>query len=349
MKVNTNQRENVMKVTRRTLTFGTVAALAAPAIVIPGRSAHAAEFNFKIGMVQPKDHIAVQILDKAAAKMAKESNGRIQLQTYPSGQLGGDVDMIMEVHSGALDFQLESGTMLSNVVPVAGINAVGFAFKDSEQAWQAMDGPLGAVVRDALDKGGFYCFPTCFEQGFRQLTTSRRKVMNVGDVKNLKLRLPIGPVWTSLWANMGAAPTSVDVSELYTALQTGVVEGSEGPLQQIETFKLYEVQKYIAMTNHMWDNWWIITNKEMWQKLPADIKDIMARNYEEAAKEERAAILADNNHTAELLKSQGVTFTDPDLDSFLDKLKSTTYYKDWSKKYGAEVWGALEQVVGKRS
>jgi len=338
-----------MQVTRRTLTFGTVAALAAPAIVIPGRSAHAAEFTFKIGMVQPKDHIAVQILDKTAAKMAEESKGRIQLQTYPSGQLGGDLDMIMEVKSGALDFQVESGTMLSNVVPVAGINAVGFAFKDSQQAWQAMDGPLGATVREALDNSGFYCFPTCFEQGFRQLTTSRRKVMTVADVKNLKLRLPIGPVWTSLWAGLGAAPTSVDISEMYTALQTGVVEGSEGPLQQIETFKLYEVQKYIAMTNHMWDNWWIIMNKAMWQKLPADIKDIMTRNFEAAAKEERAAILADNQHTADLLKSQGVTITEPDLESFRDKLKSTSYYKDWSKKYGEKVWGALEQVVGKLS
>jgi tripartite ATP-independent transporter DctP family solute receptor len=338
-----------MKVTRRTVTFGVAAALAAPAIAIPGRAAHAAEFNFKIGMVQPKDHIAVQILEKYAAKMAKESNGRIHLQTYPSGQLGGDLDMIMEVHSGALDFQMESGTMLSNVVPVAGINAVGFAFKDSEQAWKAMDGALGATVREALDKGGFYCQPLCFEQGFRQLTTRRRKVMNVADVRNLKLRLPIGPVWTSLWVDLGAAPTSIDISELYTALQTGVVEGSEGPLQQIETFKLYEVQKYIAMTNHMWDNWWIIANKPMWEKLPADIKEIMAKNFAEAAKEERMAILADNKHTSDLLKSQGVTITDPDLASFRDKLRSTSYYKDWHKKYGDKVWDALEQVVGKLS
>ncbi len=338
-----------MQVTRRTLAFGTAAALAAPALILSGRGAQAAQYNFKIGMVQPKDHIAVQILDKAAAKMAKESDGRIHLQTYPSGQLGGDLDMIMQVHSGALDFQMESGTMLSNVVPVAGINAVGFAFKDSEQAWKAMDGVLGAMVRAALDKGGFYCQPMCFEQGFRQLTTTHRKVMTVADVKNLKLRLPIGPVWTSLWADLGAAPTSIDISELYTSLQTGVVEGSEGPLQQIETFKLYEVQKHLALTNHMWDNWWIIANKPMWEKLPEDIKQIMARNFEEAAKTERAAILDDNQHTLDLLKSQGMEVTNPDLASFRDKLKSTSYYKDWSKKYGEKVWGALEQVVGKLS
>ena len=349
MNVNVKQRENVMQVTRRTLTFGTVAALATPAIVIPGRSAHAAEFSFKLGLVQPKDHIATQILDEYAAKMAEELKGRIQLQTYPSGQLGGDLDMIMEVRSGALDFQMDSGSLLSNVVPVAGINAVGFAFKDPQQAWQAMDGPLGTIIREALETSGIHCFPTCFEQGFRQLTTSKRKVENVGDVRNLKLRLPIGPVWTSLWASLGAAPTSVDISEMYTALQTGVVDGAEGPLQQIETFKLYEVQKFVAMTNHMWDNWWIFTNKAMWDKLPADIQAIMAKNFEAAAQEERAAILADNQRTVDQLKSQGVTFTNPDLESFRNKLKSTSYYKDWAKKYGPKVWDALEQVVGKIS
>jgi TRAP-type C4-dicarboxylate transport system substrate-binding protein len=91
--MNTNTGEDVIRVTRRSLTLGTVAALAAPAIAIPGRAAHAAEFNFKIGMSMPKDHMAVRILDKTAAIMAQESNGRIHLQTYPSSQLGGDVDM----------------------------------------------------------------------------------------------------------------------------------------------------------------------------------------------------------------------------------------------------------------
>ena len=302
-----------------------------------------------IGLVQPKDHIATQVLDKYAAKMGEESKGRIDLRTYPSGQLGGDLDMIMQVKSGALEFQLDSGTMLSNVVPPAGINAVGFAFKDSKQAWQAMDGPLGATIREALDAGGMHCFPTCFEQGFRQLTTSKRKVENVGDVKNLKLRLPIGPVWTSLWSNMGAAPTSIDITELYTALQTGVVEGSEGPLQQIETFKLYEVQKYLALTNHMWDGWWIIGNKAMWAKLPDDIRHIMSTNFEKAAMEQRAATVADAQKTQDLLHSQGMMVTEPDLDSFRDKLKSTSYYGDWRKKYGDKLWDALEQAVGKLS
>lgn len=349
MKVIANQRENVMQVTRRTLTFGTVAALAAPAVIIPGRSAYAAEYSLKIGMSMPKSHMAVQILDKACDEMAKESKGRIQLQTYPSSQLGGDVDMVMEVRSGALDFQMAGGSMISNAVPVAGIFSVGFAFKNYDQVWKAVDGELGATVRQTLDQRGFYAQPVAMDNGFRQLTTSNRKVMNVGDVSRLKLRLPIGPVWTSLWASLGAAPTSIDLSELYTGLQTGIVEGSEGGVQQIETFKLYEVQKYLAMTNHMWDGWWIIGNKAMWAKLPDDIRQIMSTNFEKAAREQRAATAADAQKTQDLLHSQGMTVTEPDLDSFRDKLKSSSYYTDWRKKYGDKVWDSLEQAVGKLS
>ncbi len=338
-----------MQITRRKITFGTVAALAAPAILVPGRPAHAAEYNLKIGMSMPKSHIAVQILDKACAEMAKESNGRIHLQTYPSSQLGGDVDMVMEVHSGALDFQMAGGSMISNVVPVAGIFSVGFDFKNYDQVWKVVDGELGAIVRQTLDDNGFYCHPVSLDNGFRQLTTTKRKVMNVGDVKGLKLRLPIGPVWTSLWSNLGSAPTSIDLSELYTALQTGVVEGSEGGVQQIETFKLYEVQKNLALTNHMWDGWWIIGNKAMWAKLPDDIKQILSANFKKAAMEERAAILADARKTQDLLHAQGMAVTEPDLDSFRNKLMATSYYRDWRKKYGNKVWDALEGVVGKLS
>ncbi len=340
-------RENVMQLTRRKLAFGTVAAMAAPAIVIPGRSAYAAEFDFKIGMSMPKDHMAVRILDKTADVMAQESNGRIHLQTYPSSQLGGDVDMVMEVHSGALDFQMAGGSMISNVVPIAGVFSVGFAFKNYDQVWKAVDGELGATVRQTLDQSGFYAHPVSMDNGFRQLTTTNRKVMNVGDVKGLKLRVPIGAVWTSLWASLGAAPTTIDLSELYTGLQTGIVEGSEGGVQQLETVKMYEVQKYLALTNHMWDGWWIIGNKAMWAKLPDDIKHVMSTNFEKAAKEQRAATEADAQKTQDLLHSQGLIVTEPDLDSFRDKLQSTSYYTDWRKKYGDDVWEALEQAVGK--
>jgi tripartite ATP-independent transporter DctP family solute receptor len=338
-----------MLVSRRKFTFGTVAALAAPAVIIPGRSAYAAEYSLKIGMSMPKDHMAVRILDKTANVMAQESNGRIQLQTYPSSQLGGDVDMVMEVHSGALDFQMAGGSMISNVVPVAGIFSVGFAFKNYDQVWKAVDGELGATVRQTLDQRGFYVHPVSMDNGFRQLTTSKRKVMNVGDVSRLKLRLPIGPVWTSLWASLGAAPTSMDLSELYTGLQTGIVEGCEGGVQQLETVKLYEVQKYLALTNHMWDGWWIIGNKAMWANLPDDIRQIMSTNFEKAAMEQRAATVADAQKTQDLLHSQGMTVTEPDLDSFRDKLKSTSYYNDWHKKYGDKLWAGLEQAVGKLS
>ena len=94
----------------------------------------------------------------------------------------------------------------------------------------------------------------------------------------------------------------------------------------------------------MWDGWWIIGNKAMWAKLPDDIKQIMSTNFEKAAMEQRAAIVADAQKTQDLLHSQGMTVTEPDLDSFRDKLKSTSYYNDWRKKYGDKLWDALNKL-----
>jgi tripartite ATP-independent transporter DctP family solute receptor len=241
---------------------------------------------------------------------------------------------------------MTGGSMLSNIVLVAGINAVGFAFKNYDQVWAAMDGELGALVRQDLDKAGFFCHDKSFDNGFRELTTTRHQIKTVGDLKGLKVRVPIGPVWTSLWAALGAGPTSIDVSECYSALQTGIVDGQENALQEIESLKFYEVQKYCSLTNHMWDGWWIIGNKEMWNKLPDDIKAIISRNFTLTAMEERNSIQDDTKRTQDHLTSLGMTFNEPDRNSFREKLQTTTYYKDWRKKYGDKAWEALEHYVG---
>ena len=173
----------------------------------------------------PKDHMAVRILDKTAAKMAQESNGRIQLQTYPSSQLGGDVDMIMQVHSGALDFQMESGSMISNVVPVAGIVSVGFAFKDLRTGVEG-DGRRTRRDRPRNPGRGRLLLPSrAMDNGFRQLTTSRRKVMSVArrepaqapPADRAGVDIAVGEPW--------GGPASMDLAELYTGLQTGIVDG----------------------------------------------------------------------------------------------------------------------------
>jgi tripartite ATP-independent transporter DctP family solute receptor len=296
-----------MTLSRRKFALGAAAGAILPGIVIPRSPARAAEFTFNIGMSVAQSHTAVQHLLQCSQRMAEESGGRIDLQVFPSSQMGGEMDMMTQVHSGALQFQMVGGSMISNIVPVAGINTVGFAFKNYEEVWASMDGELGARIAQALAKAGFFAHDKQFDNGYRQLTTSRRQIKHVDDLKGLKVRVPVGPVWTSLWANLGAGPTSIDFSEVYSALQTGIVDGQENALQQIESNKLYEVQKYCALTAHMWDGWWIVGHLGTWNKLPDNIKEIISRNLTRSALDERAAIRASTQQTQEHLRSLGCT------------------------------------------
>ena len=134
----------------------------------------------------------------------------------------------------------------------------------------------------------------------------------MGDVKGLRFVCPIGPVWSSLWASLGASPTSIDLSETYSALQTGIVEAQEGAWRRPRATRSMRCKNIRALTGHMWDGWWIIGHKESWNKLPDDIKDIVWRNLTQTAMEERAAMAADAQHTQERLAALGLIFNTVD-------------------------------------
>ena len=147
----------------------------------------------------------------------------------------------------------------------------------------------------------------------------------------------------------GAAPASINFSEVYSALQTKIVEGQENPLTLIQIARLYEVQKYISMTSHMWDGYWLLVNGRAFKALPEDAQETLAREMNRAAIEERADIAALNGAVATDLKSKGLEFSEVDKDSFRATLKKAGFYAEWKKKYGDEAWGILEGEVGQLS
>jgi TRAP-type C4-dicarboxylate transport system substrate-binding protein len=136
---------------------------------------------------------------------------------------------------------------------VAAINGVGFAFPDYPAVWLAMDGELGVHIRAAIAKLNLQPFGRVWDNGFRQITSSSRPINRPRDLDGFKIRVPVSPLYTSLFRSLGAAPAGLNLSEVYSALQTRIVDGQENPLAVFETAKLYEVQKYCAMTNHVWD------------------------------------------------------------------------------------------------
>ena len=339
-----------IKMNRRRLLRTTAAAGAAfPLVSILTWPANAAEFTYKYANNSPVTHPLNVRTTEAAARVLEKTSGKVEIKVFPNNQLGSDTDMLSQLRSGALEFFTLSGLILATLVPVASINGVGFAFKDYGQVWPTMDGALGKLVRDEIGKRGLYAFSRMYDNGYRQITSATKPIRTPEDLSGFKIRVPVAPLWTSLFKAFGASPASINFSEVYTALQTHVVDGQENPLSLIDTAKLYEVQKYCAITNHMWDGFWFLANKKSWEALPANLREVIEAEFNAGAMAEREDLAKMSNTVAETLKGKGMQFVETDAQAFRAKLKSAGFYEEWKGKFGAEAWSVLEKAVGNLS
>src|SRR6201982_2224995 len=292
-------RRTLLKATAATAVFGGVSA---PYVA----RAQSAEFSYKFAHNLPGAPPFLARAREMAAAIKTETNGRFDLQVFPNSQLGSDTDMLSQVRSGGIEFFTLSGLILATLVPAASINGIGFAFPDYPTVWKAMDGDLGAFVRGEINKAGLEGMDKIWDNGFRQTTSSTKAITGPDDFKGFKIRVPVSPLWTSMFKAFDAAPASINFSEVYSALQTKIVEGQENPLAIISTAKLYEVQKYCSLTNHMWDGFWFLANRRAWEKLPEDARTVVAKNINAAGVKERDDVARLNASLREELAGKGL-------------------------------------------
>lgn len=331
--------------TRRTVLRAAGATIVSTAM--PLRFAHAAEFSFKVGTNVPATHPLNVYLNKAADEIKQATNGQFELRVFANNQLGGDSDMLSQLRSGALECFLNSGVnVLSTMIPTASISGVGFAFKDYPSLWKAMDGGLGAHLRSEITKGGLVVLDNIWDNGFRQTTTSVRPITKPEDLAGLKMRVPVSALWTSLFNALGASPTGLNFSEVYSALQTKVVDGQENPPAIISAAKLYEVQKYCSLTNHMWDGWWFLMNRRVWATVPGPMQETVSKILNKACLEQREEVARQNTALKSDLAAKGLIFNEVDTLPFREKLTKAGFYKDWRAKFGEKAWGLLEEASG---
>lgn len=331
---------------RRALITGATL-ISAPALGLP-RFAQAAEFTYKFGTNVPASHPLNVRAMEAAKRIFKDTNGQVQINVFPNNQLGDDGQMLLQLRTGGLDFYTVSGVnVLSQLVPVSSIWGVGFAWANDDAVNKALDGDLGKFLRAQFPKVGLMAMDTVWSSGFRQITNNVRPINAPADLKGLKIRVPISPLWTSLFQHLGAAPTGINFAEVYSALQTKVVDGQENPLAIISIAKLYEVQKYCSMTNHMWDGWWCMTNQKVWERMPEKVRPIVSKHLNQAALEMRADGLKLNASLRPELAAKGLIFNDPKLQPFRERLIASGFYREWKQKYGEEAWALLEKHTGK--
>ncbi|MFG0673238.1 TRAP transporter substrate-binding protein [Delftia sp. WSY_7] len=335
-----------MTLSRRHVLHG-AAACALP-LALSQRSAFAskAEFRYKYANNLPATHpMNIRALQMSQAILA-ETGGRVDIQVFSNGQLGSDTDVLGQLRSGGVEFFTLSGLILSTLVPAASISGVGFAFDGYDSVWKAMDGELGAHIRARIAQANLVAMERIWDNGFRQITSSTRPIADPADLQGFKIRVPVSPLWTSMFKALDSAPASINFAEVYSSLQTKIVDGQENPLAIISTAKLYEVQKYCSLTNHMWDGFWFLANRRAWERLPPDLRDIVARHINAAGLRERDDVAELNAGLQKELAAKGLAFNTADTAAFRERLRKVGFYAEWKRKHGDQAWAILERSVG---
>ena len=336
----------MISVTRRTamqVTLGT--AIALPGILKYSR-AYGAEFELKYANNIPTTHPMTVRMVAAADAIRTETGGKVDIRVFPNNQLGGDTDMFNQLRAGGIDFFTLSPLILSTLVPKVAISGIGFAWPGYDKLWPAMDGELGAYMRAEIEKAGLYAFPKILDNGFRQITTSTKPIKTPEDLKGLKIRVPPAQLWTSMFKAFDSSPMTIDFAEVYSSLQTRIAEAQENPLAVIDTAKLYEVQKYLSKTNHMWDGFWLLASGKTWPTLPADVKQVLGKHFDAAIVAERSDVFELNTSLEKDLTTRGLVFNEVDVSLFQAKLQSAGFYSEWKGKFGDDAWKLLQKTSG---
>ncbi|MGY8524274.1 TRAP transporter substrate-binding protein [Paracidovorax citrulli] len=293
---------------------GVTALAAGILLALPfGVSAQAVKLTLGHGAApgNPRHEASVKFAEVVKAK----SNGRINVQVAPSAQLGDDAAMLTALRTGALDISANSQGAVAAAVPEYAAYGMPFLFSKSADAFRLLDGPLGKELSDKSAAKGMVVLGY-WDNGIRHMTNSKRPIGKVEDMKGLKMRTPPDTVLVDIMQSLGAEAQQIKFAELYVALQQGVVDGQENPLMNIHASKLYEVQKHLALTGHMFQMTPFLMSKRSWDRLSeADRKAVTEAAAEATALQRRMSQESDDKILAEL-KTKGVQVTTVDKAAF---------------------------------
>ncbi|MER8961196.1 TRAP transporter substrate-binding protein [Mesorhizobium sp. M0701] len=334
-----------MLITRRR--FGGLAlAAGATALSCPRVATAKGKISLRMGSAFQPGHPSSVYTLKAIEEIAKETNGDVEILFFPASQLGTDPDMMTQVRGGALDMMTQSGVIMQVVAQNTAISAVPFVFENYANLWAALDGELGAYIRTQIAGVGLYPFKNVWDSGFRHMTSNDSPITSPADLHGKKFRVPPSPLWTTMFSALGASPTTVQLPELYSALQTGLVDGQENPISQLYAQRLYEVQKYCSLTQHVWDGTWMFVSQPVWDSLPQDVRLVMEARFNENAFLQRQDLEDKNAGLVKKMEEAGMVFSTPDKEPFRKALIDAGFYRQAKEKFAPQAWESLEKYAG---
>ncbi|MDR1482030.1 MAG: DctP family TRAP transporter solute-binding subunit [Synergistaceae bacterium] len=309
--------------------------LAVSALINAARPAPAAEYTFRIAFIGPEAHGQYIALNETFKRQVEEkTQGRVEVEIYPNAQLGSDRQAIEGVSIGTIEMAAIGGSSILTLDDRFKIMDLPFIFKTSEIAHEAYDEFLTEEFNKYLEPHDIVILYAA-ELGFRNITNNRGPIKRPEDLAGLKIRTMENPLHVESFKLFGASPTPVAFSELYTALQQGTVDAQENPMSVISTAKLYEVQKYLSLTGHIYTPTMLLVKKSYWESLPEDLKSAVSGTLKETQAIERKIIMDQNAQAVNELRSSGVEvneLTAEDRQAFLDLAKPV--YDSYVQKYG---------------
>lgn len=300
--------------------FKTIARLAATCatLTLLGGAAMA-DVTLKLGHLANEENI----WHKAALKFGEEvqalSDGRVKVQVYPNESLGKEMDLINGMQLGTADMTI-TGESLQNWAPKASLLALPYGYRSLEHMDKVASGEIGKQIEaEIIEKAGVRPL-TYFARGPRNLSANK-KIRTPDELKGFKLRIPNVPIFVAAWQALGANPTPMAFSEVFTSLQNGTVDGQENPLALFKSGGFYEVQKVINKTEHVRSWIYLVISERTWNKLSDKDKEAVLEAAKRTQAYERKLFLADEAALVQDLEGRGVTFVDVDKEAFAAKAR----------------------------
>ncbi len=286
---------------------------------------------YRLGhVVNEKDAFHVAAV-KFKELVEKRSNGRIKIEIYPNAVLGDERTLLEGLQMGTVDFAIITSGPISNFAPKFAVVDMPFLFKDAQTAYKILDGPIGKNLLKELEKANLKGLAFA-ERGFRNLTNNKRPIYKPEDVRGLKIRVMQNPVYVDTFRALGANAVPMAWGDCLTALQQGTIDGQENPINVIYAFKIYETQKYLAMTRHTYAPAVIMMGLNLWKKFSPEDQKLLVECAQEAAEYERAWDAAQEKKQLEFIKSKGMIVTYPDIEAFRKAVKPV--YDKYRPKFG---------------
>ena len=267
--------------------------------------ANAAEFTMKFANPVSKEHSWGKGAEKFAELVTEATKGSVLVQVHHAGTLGQIRETLEMARVGTVDFVVAGTGHVSAYTPEIGITVLPYLWKDTETMFKALDGPFGAAMDKALEKQGL-ALSGWWDNGFRHITNKRRPIMKPDDLKGLKIRCLPAKVHVAFFKELGAVPTPMGWTELYQALQSGVVDAQENPPSMVYTGKLHEVQKFYSLSAHVNEPGIVVVSKASMDKLPADLQKAVKSAAQKAAVWQRELNLKDNDSVMKKLVAEGL-------------------------------------------